>query len=73
MQKETIEQAADSHELDNYNIYDNVYCRESFIEGANWQQERSYSEKEILEIFDIFKMCLPFHYEFLVKERFKKH
>tara|TARA_R110000782_G_scaffold144871_1_gene237674 strand:- start:6893 stop:7966 length:1074 start_codon:yes stop_codon:yes gene_type:complete len=35
-------------------------------------KESSYSEEEVLEMFDTFKMHLPFHYEFLVKEQFKK-
>jgi hypothetical protein len=36
------------------------------------KQERMYSEEEIMEMFHKFSMHLPFHYEFLVKEQFKK-
>jgi len=36
------------------------------------QQERSYSEEEVLEVFEHFKMDLPFHYEFLVKEHLQQ-
>jgi hypothetical protein len=43
-----------------------------FNEGSARQKERMYSEEEVLEIFDTFKMYLPFHYEFLVKDQFKK-
>jgi len=43
-----------------------------FNEGSARQKERMYSEEEVLEMFDTFKMYLPFHYEFLVKEQFKK-
>jgi hypothetical protein len=27
-----------------------VFSKRRFIEGAKWQQERSYSEEEVLEI-----------------------
>ena len=28
-------------------------CNDSFIEGAKWQQERMYSEEEVLKIIDL--------------------
>ena len=40
--------------------------------GAKWQAERMYSEEEVLEVFEHFKMDLPFHYEFLVKEHLQQ-
>ena len=40
--------------------------------GAKWQQERSYSEEEVMDMFHNLSMHLPLHYEFLVKEQFKK-
>jgi hypothetical protein len=46
-----------------------------FIAGAKWQQEQAkkmYSEEEVMDMFDKFSMHLPLHYEFLVKEQFKK-
>ena len=36
------------------------------------QQERSYSEEEVMDMFHNLSMHLPLHYEFLVKEQFKK-
>ena len=59
---------------------------DGFIEGAKsdvakeyWfeklQQEQAkkmYSEEEVMDMFDKFSMYLPLHYEFLVKEQFKK-
>ena len=40
------EKATDIDGLD----WENVYAREKFIEGAQWQQERMYSEEEVLNI-----------------------
>lgn len=46
MKQETLEEAAERYIAeDNNNRYYN-----DFIEGAKWAQERSYSEKEVLEI-----------------------
>jgi hypothetical protein len=45
---------------------------DGFIEGAKWQAERMYSEEEVLEVFENFKMDLPFHYEFLLKEHLQQ-
>jgi hypothetical protein len=50
----------------------NSSWRLGFIAGANYMAERMYSEEEIMEMFHKFSMYLPFHYEFLVKEQFKK-
>ena len=36
------------------------------------KQERSYSEEEVMDMFHNLSMHLPLHYEFLVKEQFKK-
>jgi hypothetical protein len=53
--KETIEEAAKRLYPDK-GYEDEVYCdigeynRELFTEGAKWQQERSYSEEEVLDI-----------------------
>jgi hypothetical protein len=43
-----------------------------YIDGAKWQAERMYSEEEVMEMFHNLSMHLPLHYEFLVKEQFKK-
>ena len=42
MKQETLEEAAERH------TYGNAY--QNFIRGAKWQQERMYSEEEVLEI-----------------------
>jgi hypothetical protein len=53
--KETIEEVA-LRSYPDKGYEDEVYCdigeynRELFIEGAKWQQERSYSEEEVLDI-----------------------
>jgi hypothetical protein len=55
MKKETLEEAANKiYPNDEYR--DEYYCdmgelhREKFIEGAKWQQERMYSEEEVIEL-----------------------
>lgn len=72
--KETIEEAAKEYSelipFVNEIVTDN--SRLDFEAGAKWQQERSYSEEEVLELFKQFDMHLPFNYEFLLKEQFKK-
>ena len=52
--KETLEEAAER--------YDKKYIEyvyDAFIEGAKWQQERSYSEQEILNI--VYKIYEEFN------------
>ena len=44
---------------------------DAFKQGVKWQQERSYSEDEVMDMFHNLSMHLPLHYEFLVKEQFK--
>jgi hypothetical protein len=36
------------------------------------KEQRGYREEEVLEVFEHFKMDLPFHYEFLVKEHLQQ-
>ena len=36
------------------------------------KEQRGYSEEEVLEVFEHFKMDLPFHYEFLLKEHLQQ-
>jgi hypothetical protein len=47
--KETLEEAADNHAKIFQFPFD---CdpAETFINGAKWQQERSYSEEEVIEL-----------------------
>jgi hypothetical protein len=64
--QETLEEAA-------ANLADPNLCKtDNWIAGAKWQAERMYSEEEVMDMFDKFSMYLPLHYEFLVREMFKK-
>jgi len=36
------------------------------------KEQMGYCEEEVLEVFEHFKMDLPFHYEFLVKEHLQQ-
>jgi hypothetical protein len=45
MKQETLEEAAEKE----YPTIHEQYQYDAFIEGAKWQQERSYSEEEVLE------------------------
>jgi hypothetical protein len=44
---ETLEEAAKNYNLNTINAFGDY---ESFIAGAKWQQERSYSEEEVEDI-----------------------
>jgi hypothetical protein len=55
--------------LDNTTKYREIL---GFIEGAKWQAENMYSKEEVMDMFHKFSMHLPLHYEFLVREQFKK-
>lgn len=39
-----------------------------YIDGIKNTRKKMFSQEEILEVFEQFKMDLPFHYEFLLKE-----
>ena len=58
--KETIEEAAEKH-LQKWRLLNNIHlsnvlhaerCKNDFIAGANWQQERMYSEEEVIKLVD---------------------
>ena len=61
--KETLEEAAEKYDEDNTNDeYGKSY--RAFIDGAKWQQERMYSEEEVVNILikayeDIGKRKIP--------------
>ena len=80
---DTIEQAAENH-LQKWRLLNNIHlsnilhaerCKNDFIAGANWQQERSYSEEEVKQIIDA---TLIAHSDFVLAdipewfEQFKK-
>jgi len=57
IERETLEEAAerlypiyDRFKYDEDWVEDVTKRREDFIEGAKWQQERSYSEEEVLKL-----------------------
>jgi hypothetical protein len=79
--KETLEEAAKNYiklplhkDIDEEERYynPNIKCYDAFIEGAKWQAENMYSKEEVMDMFHKFSMHLPLHYEFLVREQFKK-
>ncbi len=55
--KETLEEVAERLHPNNC-FEDDLYCdegkyfREAWLEGAKWQQERSYSEDDMREAFE---------------------
>jgi hypothetical protein len=71
---ETLEEAAENfaNSKEWMNGGASNWVQFSFKKGAEWQSEKMYSEKEVMDMFDKFSMHLPLHYEFLVKEQFKK-
>ena len=49
--KETLEEAAEKYDENNTNDeYGKSY--RAFIEGAKWQQERSYSEEDLISLLE---------------------
>ena len=56
MKKEKLEEAAESFWLNDNSMSDYVRLAyvTGFIAGAKWQQERSYSEEEVLNIIQLF-------------------
>ncbi len=56
MKQEILEEAAERRFPSKMEMYD------VFIEGAKWQQERSYSEEEVINLLYIRSMCQE-HYE----------
>jgi len=72
MNKETLEEAADNYILHEDKSKWAKIVKNAFTDGAKWQAERMYSEEEVMGMFHKLSMHLPLHYEFLVKEQFKK-
>jgi hypothetical protein len=87
MEKETLEEAAKSEAFEfkvdykpfetdlDYREYAEYGFEKGFIDGANWQQERMYSEEELLQALSLgftstdetWEQCVAF-----AKEQFKK-
>ena len=53
MKQETLEEAAEKYNSQFINKEENKFAKEDFINGAKWQQERSYSEADkIMKFLD---------------------
>ena len=50
MEKETLEEAAEKYLKEKEKDFYSYEVKDGFIDGAKWQQERMYSEEEVLEI-----------------------
>lgn len=66
MKQETLEEAAESRfgtDMDSIrgsNVYDlNTDLKRGFIEGAKWQQERMYSEEDMVNFALFLEIHLP--------------
>ena len=46
--KETVRDAAEREYPDNHQMYE----YSAFIEGAEWQEQRNYSEEEVIKLLD---------------------
>jgi hypothetical protein len=53
MKVETLEEAAKNYNLNTINAFGDY---ESFIAGAKWQQERSYSEEEVFALLNDLRL-----------------
>jgi hypothetical protein len=72
MKEKTLEQVAGEYsKRSTAPVFQRAH-KQDFIAGAEWQSKKMYSEEEVLEVFEHFKMDLPFHYEFLVKEHLQQ-
>jgi hypothetical protein len=60
-EKETLEEATENYVRNETDSTIKLISKYSFKDGAKWEQERSYSEEEVLII-------LKSHKEFIVKE-----
>ena len=78
MKQETLEEAASRLLYNKYPYHppqDSGYWKDMFIEGAKWQQERMYSEEDMIAFALFLEIHLPMkprktHHQLL--EQFKK-
>jgi hypothetical protein len=47
--------------MPNRDELNNSYKQEAFIDGAKWQQERMYSEEEVIELIQFLSMDKDFN------------
>jgi hypothetical protein len=60
--QETLEEVAERY-VDNFEYgiaHPRRVCKNAFINGAKWQQERSYSEEEVKNLIELF---LPYYFK----------
>jgi len=75
MEEETLEEAIDriskkdGYDIDGCKVADFV---DGMVKGAKWQQERSYSEEEVLKIIDRLFHMYSSDYRKEAKEWFEK-
>lgn len=58
--QETLEEAVSTYRIDSgyRNLSEEKRCKDSFIAGAKWQQERSYSKEEVYNIIQQLRLQL---------------
>ena len=59
--QETLEEAVKTHVFNFYKKEDREVGKQSFIEGVKYQQERSYSEEEVRQIFNRYNEFIAHH------------
>ena len=73
--QETLEEVLGSS-MCQFSVIENklaiLYRNQVKIYDAVTKEQQGYSEEEVMEMFHNLSMHLPLHYEFLVKEQFKK-
>ena len=74
MKKETLEEIAERLYPTDYGIKSkdiiNIIKQDTFIKGAKWSQERSYSEEEVLNIIDNYNET--FKVDLILREDFNQ-
>ena len=73
MKQETLEEAAENYTKDGTKHFmEKTNVQIGFIEGAKWQQERSYSEEEVIKIVEKSRETGLTAEFLLLTEQFKK-
>ena len=61
--KETLEEAAEKYTIKKAHEYDS--STRSFIDGAKWQKQRSYSEEEVSDLLKCLRIELNINKELI--------
>jgi hypothetical protein len=79
--KETIEEAAEKH-LQKWRLLNNIHlsnvlhaerCKNDFIAGAKYQQERSYSEEDMQDFAKFCLLCKDEELPYIFPKDWLKH